>query len=497
MRRMPSEPLKHPPPEIAGPEEPAASGAPTLSVATKLAYGIGQIAEQVKNQGFNAFLFFFFTQVLGLSGSLAGAAILVALVFDAVTDPLAGSLSDNWRSPRGRRHPFMYASALPLAITWFVLFYPPSDLGQFGLFVWLTVFAILVRAAMTLYHVPHLALGAELSRDYNERTSIVAYRTLLAVLGGVATTILSYRLFFPETAEFENGLLNPAGYPKYALFGGVLMFVTIWYSAWGTRKEIPRLPRAPEHPEPFTFKRIGLEFASAWQNVSFRSLFIGFTLFGVFFGIVSTLATHINVFFWEFDTDQLQILAVPAGVGFVLGTLLVGRMHRRFDKMPTLIGAALTNAIIGNSVIALRLLGWFPENDSPVLLPLIFGVLCLNTAIAALGFISAGSMMADVAEQHELDSGRAQQGIFFSATSFSGKLASGLGHAAAGIGLDLIAFPLKADPSQVPIESIRARGMLNLLAALLTLGAIYVFSYYSITRAHQARTRQALEARSP
>ncbi len=127
----------------------------------------------------------------------------------------------------------------------------------------------------------------------------------------------------------------------------------------------------------------------------------------------------------------------------------------------------------------------------------IFGVLCLNTAIAALGFISAGSMMADVAEQHELDSGRAQQGIFFSATSFSGKLASGLGHAAAGIGLDLIAFPLKADPSQVPIESIRALGMLNLLAALLTLGAIYVFSYYSITRAHQARTRQALEARSP
>ena len=243
------------------------------------------------------------------------------------------------------------------------------------------------------------------------------------------------------------------------------------------------------------FKRIGLEFASAWQNVSFRSLFIGFTLFGVFFGIVSTLATHINVFFWEFDTDQLQILAVPAGVGFVLGTLLVGRMHRRFDKMPTLIGAALTNAIIGNSVIALRLLGWFPENDSPVLLPLIFGVLCLNTAIAALGFISAGSMMADVAEQHELDSGRAQQGIFFRATSFSGKLASGLGHAAAGIGLDLIAFALKADPSQVPIESIRALGMLNLLAALLTLGAIYVFSYYSITRAHQARTRQALEAR--
>ena len=103
-----------------------------LSVGTKFAYGIGQVAEQIKNQGFNAFLFFYFTQVLGLAGTLAGAAVLIALVFDAVTDPLAGSLSDNWRSKRGRRHPFMYAAAGPLAITWLLLFLPPEGLGQFG-----------------------------------------------------------------------------------------------------------------------------------------------------------------------------------------------------------------------------------------------------------------------------------------------------------------------------------------------------------------------------
>ena len=464
-----------------------------LSVGTKFAYGIGQVAEQIKNQGFNAFLFFYFTQVLGLSGTLAGTAVLIALVFDAVTDPLAGSLSDNWRSKRGRRHPFMYAAAGPLAITWLLLFLPPDGLGQFGLFAWLTSFAILVRAAMTLYHVPHLALGAELSRDYQERTSIVAYRTLLAVVGGVLTTVLSYRLFFPEVEGFENGLLNPAGYWRYALFGSVIMFVTIWWSAWGTRREIPNLPPPPAVPEPFSVRRLGHEFASAWSEVSFRSLFIGFTLFGVFFGIVATLATHINVFFWEFNTNQLQFLALPFALGFVLGTACVGPLHRRFDKMPTLVGSALVNAVVGNSVIALRLLDLMPENGSPYLLPIIFCVLTLNAGIAALGFISAGSMMADVAEQHELNSGRAQGGIFFSATSFSGKLASGLGHAAAGIGLDLIAFPLQAEPSQVPLEAVRNLGLLNLGAALLTLVAIYVFSYYRIDRAQQAKTRAVLE----
>ena len=77
-----------------------------ISAKTKFAYGLGQVGEQVKNQGFNTFLFFYFTQVLGLSGTLAGAAVLIALAFDAITDPIAGSISDNWKSSRGRRHPF-------------------------------------------------------------------------------------------------------------------------------------------------------------------------------------------------------------------------------------------------------------------------------------------------------------------------------------------------------------------------------------------------------
>ncbi|MGE4607967.1 MAG: MFS transporter, partial [Myxococcota bacterium] len=349
-----------------------------LPVHTKFAYGVGQIGEQVKNQGFNAFLFFYFTQVLGLSGTLAGTAVLIALVFDAVTDPVAGSLSDNFKSPRGRRHPFMYAAALPLGITYVFLFNPPASFGQLGLFAWLTLFAILVRGAMTLYHVPHLAMGAEISDDYDERTSVVAWRTMLAVVGGGAVTIASYGLFFPETPEFENGMLNAKGYPRYAVFAGAIMLVTIWYSAFGTRDRIPYMPKAPENPERFSSKRLLGEFSSAWNNVSFRSLFIGFTLYGVFFGILGTLATHVNVFFWEFDTAQLQFLVLPALIGFTTGSALVGPLHRRFDKLPTLVFGCVASAFIGNAAIVLRLLGVFPENGSPWLLPVVFVLLLVN-----------------------------------------------------------------------------------------------------------------------
>jgi hypothetical protein len=180
-----------------------------LPVRTKLAYGIGQVGEQIKISGFDLFVFFYFQQVLGLSGSLAGAAMAIALAFDAVTDPLLGSLSDNWQSPRGRRHPFMYAAALPLAVFWFGLFFPPAGLGQVGLFVWLTTFAILIRGSMTLYHVPHMAMGAELSEDYEERTSVVSWRITFGLLGGVLTSAVALALFFPETAQYKNGLLNP------------------------------------------------------------------------------------------------------------------------------------------------------------------------------------------------------------------------------------------------------------------------------------------------
>jgi Na+/melibiose symporter-like transporter len=466
-----------------------------LPVRTKFAYGVGQIGEQVKNQGFSAFLFFYFTQVLGLSGSLAGAAILVALIFDAVTDPVAGSLSDNWRGARGRRHPFMYAAAIPLGVSYVILFNPPSGYGQTGLFLWLTSFAIAVRAAMTLYHVPHLAMGAELSDDYQERTSIVAWRTMLAVVGGGLVTIASYELFFPETPDFENGMLNPAGYPRYAVFAGLTMLVTIWYSAFGTRDRIPYMPKAPESPERFSFQRIFGEFASAWENISFRSLFIGFTLFGIFFGILGTLATHVNVFFWEFGTGQLQFLVLPALIGFVLGAALVGRLHKRFDKLPTLVFGCVASAFVGNAAIVLRLLGFFPENGSTWLLPVVFLLLLFNTTIAATSFVSAGSMMADVAEQHVLRSGKAQQGIFFSATSFSGKLASGFGHFIAGVGLDWIAFPLEAKPSDVSPEAIQSLGLLNLSAGLITVVAIWVFRYYRIDRDVQLETRRELEAR--
>lgn len=449
-----------------------------LSARTKFAYGLGQVAETVKSTGFDLFLFFYFTQVLGLAGSLAGLAVMLALAFDAITDPLAGRLSDNWHSSRGRRHPFMFAAALPLALAWFGLFMPPEGMGQMGLFLWLTGFAMLVRGAMTLYYVPYLALGAELTSDYHERTSVAAWRGISGVLGATPVILVGIPLFFPDTADFENGLLNPAGYPKVALSGAIIMALAILASAWGTRDRIPSLAQAPE-----VSQRSGLceDAAAIWANMSFRSLFIGTMLVAVAIGMVQTLNVHLNVYFWKLPSSAIAFLATGALIGWIVGIVLARPMHRRFDKKPTIICAALTATVAGNIAVAAKLAGIFPEQGSVLFVPLILFLLFVGGVASGMAIITGGSMMADVAHQHAVHTGRNQEGFLFSAMAFTSKLAVAVGYLVAGVGLDIIQFPLQADPSEVSEHAVVSLAWLNLSACLFGFISVYAYRYYRIS----------------
>ncbi|MFN4020962.1 MAG: MFS transporter, partial [Erythrobacter sp.] len=143
----------------------------------KLTYGIGAVAYGIKDNGFAVFLLIFYNQVMGLPANLVGFAVMVALIIDAFVDPVIGHLSDRTNSRWGRRHPWLYASILPVGLSWFMLWHPP-DLGQTGMLVYLTLSAILVRAAIALNEVPSLAMLPEITQDYHERTDVIRYRFL-------------------------------------------------------------------------------------------------------------------------------------------------------------------------------------------------------------------------------------------------------------------------------------------------------------------------------
>ncbi len=457
-----------------------------IRLGTKLAFGIGQLAEGIKNYGLSTFLLLYYNQVLGMSGSLAGLAIFVALLFDAVSDPVAGSVSDNWSSRWGRRHPFMYASALPLALGFYFLFAPPAGLGELGLFVWLTLFLVITRGAMTLYHVPHLALGAELSDDYEERTSIVAWRTVFGVLGQMVMVIVAFSFFFVDTPE-RAGTLVAAAYPPFALTCGVLMALTIWGSALGTHDQIPYLKPVTVAPGRLPLRgvliRVFRDLAEAVRSASFRWLFAGVLIVFVMVGVQSALNLYMGNYFWELDSGGLRWLTLATPVGFLLGAPFTRALNRRFDKKPSLVMGTAWYAVFQLSPPVLRLIGLFPGNDHTLLLPLLVGMSVAGGVGVVQAIVSAGSMMADIADEHELKTHRRQEGIFFGALAFSGKGASGLGNLIGGVGIDLIAFPVGAVPGEVdPAVLVR----LGLLYGPVVMGfaaaAVWCYGHCGLTR---------------
>jgi Na+/melibiose symporter-like transporter len=230
---------------------PLSSAAPLPAEAPvplriKLAYGAGSIADGAKNGAFNAFLLYYYTAVLGLPGTLSGLAIFVALCVDAITDPLVGSISDNFESRWGRRHPFMYAAAIPMGLCFYGLFAPPAGLGENGLFVWLTTFSIGVRLFLTFYMVPSGALAPEMTTHYDERTSLVSYRWMLGWMGSLAITASGWFYFFRDSAEGIDGRLEAANYPGLGLFACVLVASAILISS-RSRRPLSR-SRSPSLP---------------------------------------------------------------------------------------------------------------------------------------------------------------------------------------------------------------------------------------------------------
>ncbi len=463
-----------------------------LQIRTKFAYGIGQVAESVKTRGFDALVFFYYTQVLGLSGTRVGFAFLIALTLDAISDPIMGMISDGWRSRLGRRHPFMYAAALPLGVSWFLLFIPPAGLSQDGLFLWLLGFAVLVRQCMTVYQLPHLALGAELSNDYHERTSVVAWRTASGVVGAVGVIAVAIAIFLRKTPQFENGMMNAAGYPKVAIFTALIMSTTIWWSAWGTRDRIPFLPQVSAARQSALDYLRG--FANAFSNPSFLALFFGFALYTISAGVHAALNTHTYVFFWQFDSNAIALLSGLFVFGFFPGVMLARPLHARFDKKPTLIASSIVAAVLFNGAVLLRLLDLAPANGSTPVFVLISAQLLGLAVVSGVSLTTAGSMMADVAQEHVYRTGRNQQGALFSVISFANKATSGVGHAVAGMGLDWIQFPLKAEPSQVAPELIHQLGVLSLASSAIGLLGIASYYFYRIDQTRHQETRAMVES---
>ena len=479
------------------------SSAPPLSFAVKLNFGFGQIAEGLKTCVFSTFLLFYYNQVLGLSGTLAGLAITIALLFDAVTDPVAGSVSDRWQSPLGRRHPFMYASAIPLAISFILLFSPLMDtatVGQGGLFAWMLVMTIATRASMTLYHVPHMAVGAELSDDYDERTVLVAIRHFFGATGFILAYVFGFGVFFAPSPEWPNGQLNPAAYTPYAMTLGLMMAVSIFVTAYGTRSRIPYMPKAREDEKRVRVRDVFTEAWQAMSNISFMWMMFGFIMIIVAWGMAGVTGLYVYTFFWELSVVQILFVSLVGPVGSMFGYLFSRVYFAWLDKRNAMIVAGLAWMVIHSVPMLCYMADLAPAPGTWSVTFFIAAIVALGGVAVGQVVVGIGTAMADIADENELKTGRRQEGVFFGASAFANKCAAGLGSAIAGLVLDLIQWPTGSairSAADIPSETLFQLALIQgpLIALLAIPGALCLLGY-RLNRARLSEIQTQIRASS-
>lgn len=465
----------------------------TVPMSIKLAFGIGASGEAATNWIFNALTFFFYNQVLGLSGTLTAAAVTIGIASDAITDPLMGSISDRWRSRLGRRHPFMYAAPLPLVVTIYLIFNPPAGFESVGLFLWFASLTVLMRVASTLFAVPHLAMGAELSDDYIERSKIMSYNNVFTYVGVVILHVAVWFVIFPS---FDNGRMQQVAYSPIVFFCCSVIMVCMLGSAFMTRSRIPLMKPVPADLPAFSVLQLFSEMASAVTNRNYLYLLLGLFFLSVMIGTHETLGLYMGTFFWEFTDQQIGWLILNNIFGYAIGFFTTAGLHSIIEKRWAIVVTAAGLSVFWSSAVILRLFDLAPPNTTWELVAFIIFLGTFSSACGSILNISVMSALADISDEHELATGRRQEGIFYSARTFFAKTTNGIGHVVAGIALDVIEFPRGVAASEIHPDKIFALGLVDgPFAMAWGLLAAVVYAGYKIDSAYHANIQAQLIAR--
>lgn len=464
-----------------------------VPLRTKLAFSSGAFQEGMVVAGRITTLIFY-NQVLGVSAALCGVAYLIASIVDAVSDPMVGAISDRFRSRWGRRHPLMLMSALPIAISFYFLYQPISGLSEGTLFAWQVCFLVLLRISTSFHNIPRDALGAELTDDYHERTSVFGWYNVFASGAAVGLSLLVLNVFFPTTPEFDPGMLDPSRYVILAGFGFVVVLAAVLGSTFGTADQIPHLH--PTTRERFNIRGHYGELRQLLGNRSFVSVTVSWLTIAAAQGVLDMVSLY--TYFWVYDlsTERLSALAFAKIPGILVALPLAKYMTRRFDKKPTVIFSSAVTAVLIALPHVMRLVGLFPGNDSALLLPLLFGPLFVGYALVGVMAIVVDSQLVDITDDHEYRTGNRAEGVIFSVREFAMKATEGFGGLIGGIGLELIRFPQNAEVEGVSAGTVTGLLVMSGPLCLVIYGVGILFMMmYRLNAGRHEEILTVLEAR--
>jgi glycoside/pentoside/hexuronide:cation symporter, GPH family len=455
-------------------------------------YGSGALVENITTWVVANLLLFYLTIVCGLSGAEAGAALGATLLVDSLIDPVVGSLSDNSRSRHGRRHPFMLASIIPIVVTFGLLYSAPHGVRGLALFGYALAALLALRVAISFFYVPYMALGAELTDDYAERSTVVAGRVFFTVIGTLAAASLTWGVFLKG-----NGRYDAAAYSPLAWTFGAIVAAGALLSTLGTLSARGRLHAAPAGRR-FGLSQLLAEVVEVLRNRSFLSLFFPCLILFTALGAAAALTLHANTFFWKLNSGQILLLGLLVPVGIFPGIFAAGLLARGMEKRSTAMLGLVMIGLAQVGPVVLRLSGLIPASAA---MPTLSAAVILGSFGGAIATIAFQSMMADAADEHEHLFGARREGLYFAGITLSAKASSGLGAWIGGVTLDVIGFPhggagTHALLAHIPPMAIRNLGIAyGPGAAVFTAVSVAVLMTYKLTKADHARIQTDLAGR--
>ncbi|MCC6920056.1 MAG: MFS transporter [Alphaproteobacteria bacterium] len=458
------------------------AGTTRLTFTERLFFGGGAIGNGFVVSGVTTLLLLFYNQAVGMSPEWVGLALMISIILDAFWDPVIGYWTDHFRSRFGRRHPFMYASAIPTALCFYLLFTPPLTWSDEGKFVYLLLTVMSVRFFISVYEISSTALVPEVAPDYDDRTAVLGYRFFFGTMGGFAFLWLGFSVFLPEA----GGPQAPGGYGPLAAVSAIVIVVTLALSASGTHKRIGEL-RAPEQEE--------LSLAEVWRNSrsiltnrTFLIILISGLSSGLGAGLTSSLGVYFNAYFWEQTSGSMGFLASSAILAGFVGVVLAPPVSKRFGKKNAMLGLAWIS--LGASIIpvTLRLLGLMPPNSSPVVFWILFIDNLVAGVLALMAVVIIVSLLSDIVEQIAAETGRRNEGLLFAFNGLLQKVVTGVGTFGAGLMLAFVGFPEQAIPGQIDPDIPRNLVLLWLpIAVSLSVITLVVLHFLDVSRArHEA-----------
>jgi GPH family glycoside/pentoside/hexuronide:cation symporter len=425
-----------------------------VPLRTKLLYGAGDVGVALSATAIGTYLLFFYTDVAGLGIGLAGLVKGIGRIWDAVTDPPMGYLSDRTQSRFGRRRIWFGIAAVPLGLSVYALFAPPEGLGEWALFGWMLVAYLAAYLFFTMFLTPYYALGAELSDDPDERTQIVAIRTLFQYVGSVVGGFMPF---------FAVSLGDPrTGYGLVAAAFGLLAGSAILLAFFGTSEAEAPPRRSASFGDFLRGTRLSL------TNRPFRILLLTFVVMSVGGGVNGAVAVYALIYWLGFTQREVGII-IPVYLGAAALALPFWVMYSaRVGKDRALKQLCIYEVFVLSAIYFL--IPWKPL----VYLFLIFA------GFGLAGFVVTASLLADVLDHDELTTGEQRGGAFFGFWTFATKFTSGFGPPLVGGALALVGYVPNQPQSELVIQTMR--WLYGPISGLFFLAAAVIFWRFPLTR---------------